>query len=698
LADVYPDYDFAEQGIVYEGPGLRGTISTWHDACVEVLQLAIAYDQIFESIKDDEALVAFLSSKAAEYQLGNPKRSFADIQMNIEERIFRETLRHPERILSNFPMTPITLVTVETVLDWPSNRERVMELLSDILRDSLKADGLTGERGLQGYSTLFPRHLATLLARFDRLDPSILEELFILFPDLHKTWRFHIDTKIHALYYPSEGDSGLFGRRHISQRASTDTVSRPAPFYLGMDLDLSATTGVEPCLFHFLWRLYEVTKDVDFVRVMFQANGDTFDGLPREIFAMDASGFREMARQTLEDSGYDLDLGDTRLDEWGLSILRSGQHASSVAVSMIHHVGGGHAHQDGLSIELFHGGLNLLPDYGYPPVGYLSGESPEKVSWFQRTSGHNTVVVDGKSHSNADGSIALWSSGEEIHAIRVESPGLYEVDRYERLLLLVEQAADRAYLVDIFNVHGGTEHIRSYTPFFATVSVDTLALEPHAFEHDWLLENVRRDPSPKSGWTLTLAFEDRYGYLKEGATPHLRYFGVGDEAEVLLADNWIDVGLYGGEPDWTSRWMERRRSDSVPLASQFAGILEPYMDTPFIREVQSVRLVRADGDESPAGPFSGAWSIDFVDGTRHLVGVIDPALEPSKWSFDSLRDFSFSGEVAVLRLGTDSEPVSMQLINGQSIRWRDDRFDYDAERGLIEIVFEDGKPRAVAKE
>ena len=78
VADLYPTFDFGQEGVMYEGPPSAGYVSTWHDACVEVYELAIAYDVVFEAIARDESLIAFLSAKAARHKLANDKSSFAE--------------------------------------------------------------------------------------------------------------------------------------------------------------------------------------------------------------------------------------------------------------------------------------------------------------------------------------------------------------------------------------------------------------------------------------------------------------------------------------------------------------------------------------------------------------------------------------------------------------------------------------------
>ena len=122
VADLYPTFDFGKEGVMYEGPPSAGYVSTWHDACVEVFELALAYDAVFDALTRDESLVQFLAAQAESHRLPNPKRTFADVQRNIEGGIFRDTLANRPKIESNYPSTDITLVTIHTVLGWPTNR------------------------------------------------------------------------------------------------------------------------------------------------------------------------------------------------------------------------------------------------------------------------------------------------------------------------------------------------------------------------------------------------------------------------------------------------------------------------------------------------------------------------------------------------------------------------------------------------
>src|SRR5690606_27466398 len=231
------------------------------------------------------ALVAFLSKKAREHKLGNPKSSWADIQRNIESGILLSTLEHPDRIRSNYPTHDVAAMIIKTVLYWPENREEVLGLLDRIIEESTPVDGLSGEKGLGGYTTIAPRTLADTLGLFSRLEPGFLEAVYARHPVLHQTYRFHIDTWCLAgRYLPQTGDSGSFGAQYAA--------------YGGVRLEKSP--GVGPSMYTFLWILYELTEDPAFVQVLYKGNGDSVEDLPHDLFAQDPAAFQADVREVID--------------------------------------------------------------------------------------------------------------------------------------------------------------------------------------------------------------------------------------------------------------------------------------------------------------------------------------------------------------------------------------------------------------
>ncbi len=98
------DSDFGKQAILYENRGHRGYVSTWHDAHAKVREIALAYDQVFESIRH-----MYNWSRSFRRRPGSmawtirrePRRG--DSCRNIEHRILEDTLDHRPKIESNYP-------------------------------------------------------------------------------------------------------------------------------------------------------------------------------------------------------------------------------------------------------------------------------------------------------------------------------------------------------------------------------------------------------------------------------------------------------------------------------------------------------------------------------------------------------------------------------------------------------------------
>ena len=60
-------------------------------------------------------------------------------------------------------------------------------------------------------------------------------------------------------------------------------------------------------------------------------------------------------------------------------MLRSGRGREARAAWLDYDSGGRHGHADALNLGLFAKGLDLLPDFGYPPVQYGGWGAPRPV-------------------------------------------------------------------------------------------------------------------------------------------------------------------------------------------------------------------------------------------------------------------------------------------------------------------------------
>ena len=232
---------------------------------------------MFDALARDEALVSFLAAQADTHNLPIRRRRSRRFNGTSKSGSLRDTLAHRPKIESNYPSTDITLTTMQTVLGWPGNRDEVLAMLDQIIAQATAVDGLSGEKGLFGYATIAPRTVAGLLGRYAGWIRSSWPRCCSDIRQLHAMYRFHIDTWCLGKYYPCTGDTGAFAQQCA-------ILCGPG---------LSRGLSLEPSAFTFLWDLFSVTGDRDFVRVLYAGNGQSTEGLPYDLFADDPAEFQQ---------------------------------------------------------------------------------------------------------------------------------------------------------------------------------------------------------------------------------------------------------------------------------------------------------------------------------------------------------------------------------------------------------------------
>ena len=609
VADVYPDFDFAAQGLVYERGGITGYISVWHDACEETRELAQSYDQIFEGLRDDTALVEFLSNKSRAFPMPNPKNSMADIQRNIEGRILRNALAHAERIHSNFPRDLITAAVIHTVLDWPENRKQVEALIDAFVKPATAIDGVTGEKGLAGYTSYTIAGMANFLEEFSRSDPNFLRDTLQRNPGLKQTYRFHIDTLCLDRYYPNSGDCGVF--------------AAPMDRYVGAWFDKSEATPLAPSMFSFFWRLYELTGDPAYVQILYRENGNSLKGLPHDLFSENSEAIRKKIAQVIKRDGTKLKLASINKEAWHIGILRSGREKNQRALSLDYDVGGGHGHLDGMTLGLFGLGLDLLPDFGYPPVQFGGWETP-KANWYRMTAAHNTVVVDNNNQVGGAGKTTLWANGENFHAMRVSGANLIGGQQYERTAALIDVSPEQFYALDIFRVVGGSSHAKFVYGPFGEISPAGLELKPATnVVPGAQLRNFSSDLQPTPGWSIHWKIEDRLHVLPRPAKIGMNYTDLSTGVEAVTAEAWIAPAYHvkNNPPEnWIPSVITKRRG-AAPLASTFVSVLEPFSGKSAIAKIRRLPLLAPSGETFPDA--NVAVEIELLSGERDLIIAAD---------------------------------------------------------------------------
>ena len=703
VADLYPGFDFGAQGEVYEVPGRSGYVSTWHDACEETRRLALACDAVMPALADDAELVAFLSSRARAHGLANPKATVADIRRNLEAGILRHALDNRERIHSNYPRPDITVAEIMAIIDDPERRDELSAHVDAMIERATAVDGVTGEKGLSGYSSFVLQGLAEFLALCDQADPGFLERCLERHPRLRSTFQFHVDTWCFGRYYPLVGDTGQAGA--VADR------------YVGVIFRKDAEP-LAPSMYTFLWRLYGLTGDRAYVQALVGANDGQVAGLPWDLYAPDAEGLRAESARSVAEHGLVPEVPSINRQEWGIAILRSGSPDRGRAAWLAYGIGGGHHHRDGLNLGLYAFGTDLMPDLGYPPVQYGGWSSP-RADWYRMSASHNTVVVDRTDHAEGLGRTTLWADGPILRAIRVSAPGMALSSaaggvasgatadtgsgRFERTVVLVDLPdPGRFYLVDIFRVKGGREHIRFMHSLPSSLRTHGLALAPGGdYGHGAVMRDFRWDRSPTPGWQAEWRIGD------DGAPPHLaaspygrtapsgrsalggaapgadrepgarsvtlRYTDFTTGAEAGTAEGWLSRTSPDdatGSEEWMPRILVRRAAESGDdalhdLESTFAGVIDAWEAEPGIASVRRCALRFDDGRPCPDS--SVALEVTAIDGTQDLLVAADPDLQVNGASGTVAEQewgVRLTGELCLLRRTAGGAPAHVYGMRG----------------------------------
>ncbi len=602
-ADVYPSFDFKAQGLVYEQPIAAGYVSVWHDACWETREMVLTYDMILPALVKDAGLQEFLAGKARQYKLENPKASLADVRRNIEERILIDCQKNRAKITSNYPQTDITIAFAKTALGWPENRDEVGAIIGEVINRTTAVDGTSGEKGTSGYSAMAIQGLANLLAMYARVDPGFLPGMFARTPRLHGAFRFHMNAWCLQRYYPSCGDSGSYC----------------APVDKYVSVGLAGAAGMNPSMYRFLWDLYQQTGDHRFVQALYHGNGGKLDGLPHDLFAEDPRAFQEDVRKVIDEFGTRIQLPSVNNTQWRLGLLRSGKDEDERVLWLDYDSGGRHAHSDGMNLGLFARGLDLMPDFGYPPVQYGGWGAP-RAQWYMRSMAHNTVVVDGADTRSASGRTLLWADGRQVHAIVAACPEMIGGGRYERTAALVDLCGKDFYVLDIFRVAGGSDHSKFFRSHFGSISTqgvpDTPARLFPAVPH---MRNWRGGPAGP-GWSVDWKIEDRLKLLPGPADLHVRYTDLTAQAQAYTGESWVSVcknGFTSNDDSWVPHVVCRRQASSAPLASTFVSVIEPYDEAGRIVHIRRLALESSAGE--PPGDSDVAVELAYADGRRDLI-------------------------------------------------------------------------------
>jgi hypothetical protein len=368
------------------------------------------------------------------------------------------------------------------------------------------------------------------------------------------------------------------------------------------------------------------------------------------------------------------------LDGYGLAVLRD--LADECNGTLFYGGVRSHAHYDPLFIGLHAYGRDLLPNIGYPQSFGLA------APWEYSLITHMTVAVDRdeKPSSTVIGSLNLFDTGAVVQVMEASKRPYRkneprgedgpDVRDYRRMVVQVNGGAgaeEDNYLLDIFRVTGGRDHLQSwhgpYTPDPVVIEGPvTLVAQRTGTLAGPKVEYGKhyKDAAGKDRW-------DPYCYLKNVAfgalsevtaitwTPktqepvHLRLnFVPIKRLELIRADGGAPIA-----PEQNVlQWAFQHRTGTTDLRSVFVTLVEPYAQARFILGISRLPVQGTD----PSGYAPVALQVSFAKGRDLLLATGDPRGELRGEGFRLVGRFGFIRE-------REGRVVAMHLTEGSLLQF-----------------------------
>ncbi|HCS76016.1 MAG TPA: hypothetical protein DIW17_19350 [Clostridiales bacterium] len=675
VADLFPDFDFYEQGIMYEEEHTsRGYVDYWCDSTLQLRQMLLAYDAVFEVLKDDKEYISFVVEKSEKYKTPYRKYKFKDIQWNIEHRIFGDAINNKWKIEANYPWTEMVIAVSKMVLtDWPKHPGDMdtgvyntmwwaaEKDLNAILEQALKVDGLSGEKGLEAYSAIALESVGRLISLYSLYDNEFTQKIIQKHSKLFQGINFFINAWCLSLFYPGSGDCGYLSK-----------PNRGIPISSGYSLFEPLNMDTNSFLFSFegfMWTLYKLTGELNFIRYI--SNADNYD--IKKCFTADFSlkykpkELQKKVIDLLEEHGSELNQCSMNFEQWKLAILHSGKGKYKRCAYLDYDSGGIHGHNDGMNIGIFAKGMNFMPDLGYPPAHRPGGWNSKFFYWYRSAASHNTVIVDGKEHRDycyvqrnvkggqglvsESGETRLWGIGQWVKVITVNDPLITNTERFERTLAIIDISEEECYFVDIFRIKGGSEHVKLTRGSICDMKINNLNMKPYTPEKDpfgmgfirdenraenfsyslgsdfKFVRDMYIDENPPENWNARWKYKDKFkGYLNtpNGREIFLNYRELTEDIKVISFTSFFD-SYYAVQACYPEELKEKkghpeemlpgvavlRRGDSG-LSSTFTGIYEPCESRSSISSVKKLKVLNIkDGYGKEAADRNGLETVDI---------------------------------------------------------------------------------------
>ncbi len=329
--------------------------------------------------------------------------------------------------------------------------------------------------------------------------------------------------------------------------------------------------------------------------------------------------------------------------------------------------GGSHSHNDNLTIGLYAFGRELYGDPGYSWAGYARAPY-----------GHNTVLINGQNPSTGQGRIGnnLFHAPTMpgLAVTRIEHSEDYRtvnsnVERYRRTMVLNTTDLDHPYVIDLFEVFGGSKHefflqgsMRDRMQAASNLSAGEKQPYTTGTSYYSLLSNMEIG-DVRADTAVTMTYTDD---VQQGVKIHLAH-DASDNMELILGDGpvYYDTSTPStGEPGISTPKMILRHEDpgATDMNTVFALVHEPF--TGNATSIQSVDKTRV---ESNGVPVELSLTITFTDGRvdHHLFslgGNNEVNIEDQR----SMSTGPFSADASYAAAITDGSDCDLYLVGGTS--------------------------------
>ncbi len=641
MADVYPSFDRGLNPLYQNSDGVTaaGKIlgSIWEHDMANLL--VRSYDAFYPAMEDSQ-VIKYLSEKASELGLENPKTNADMIRENAEYGIVREAGNAVRRaqIWGNFGMHQYAMTLAAVALDtFPETAEMLDWLIARESFDSgyvtqygvevrqrqanngggmfqyfinnVDRDGFGWEVGA-GYNQSWlmnPLNMAEVLYRYGEYEKLNLYE--------NAKYRKMFDAIIHM------------------------TMAGDYTVQLG---DFRSTAGTSNDTSKWATLIaFKRLGDPKFAQMIYHLKGGNLEETYIDIFEKDAENIQDEIKAVVEEYG-EYKFESRNKTGFGLTVLSGGELISKDndfrrdAWIWYGRSDKGHGHQDQLQLGIDAYGFNFTPDLGYPDATMYSGNT---YQWVRNTLSHNTVVVDGDWQKGVRAANPLhYEDAGMVKIADVDASNAYDqTDIYRRTVVSVDASSEVAYTVDFFRVKGGTEHVYSFhtqsadgvtatdlnlvkqvdkdgnyigtyagseteygdDPYTDSSTTDYKTKYPRGYT--WL-KNVRRDETPVDG-NFSVNFKQK-DFKKQVANAN------GLNLKFTALNDWIptSVGIAVGEPPrivqnamipyFDYMLIHNKAEAGEELDTLFTSVIQPYKGEEYIERMESVALTSSGGERT----------------------------------------------------------------------------------------------------